>query len=108
MSKERNPVWVWIVTLLVGLPALVASLMVLSWGPACRLANHQVLPKRVITTLYRPVIAVYWFGPRPVRRFLRWSAGFTDGRITPLHVAFEDDGPLCNRDNWYYMFWWGP
>src|SRR5262245_34290699 len=40
MSKERKPLWPWIVILLIGLPVLYVA----SFGPVCWLAERHLIP----------------------------------------------------------------
>jgi hypothetical protein len=53
MSAERNPVWPWIVVLLIGLPVLY----VVAFGPACWLASYGYIEPDRIATLYKPVLS---------------------------------------------------
>jgi hypothetical protein len=71
MSDERrNPVWPWIVALLIGLPVLYVA----SFGPVCALAEHDVLPLSVMTTgFFKPCFAVAANSAKPIRKItLAW------------------------------------
>jgi len=65
MSDDRKtPAWPWIVALLIGPPVLYVA----SFGLACALAEHDVLPVSLLTRgFFRPCFALVTDGPTPAR-----------------------------------------
>ena len=67
MIDERRPLWPWIVALLIGLPVLYVA----SFGPACRLVEHDVLPKETLTDrFFSPCLDVVVDGPAPLETII--------------------------------------
>lgn len=69
MSEERNPIGLWIVALLIALPAMYVA----SFGPACWLDSRQMLPS-AIESAYIPLRQIAHDGPEPLRSVLNWYA----------------------------------
>jgi hypothetical protein len=66
MSEERkNPVWPWVVSLLVGLPVLYVA----SFGPACWLVDTGRLAARPAAKFYKPLLSIDAYGAT------NWYAG---------------------------------
>src|SRR5262245_19211887 len=87
-KKPGVAFWATVVVVVV----LVASPV--SWGPACWLARKNILPHWVVTKGYVPVIWIYYYGPKPVRRAVGWWAGFRPPGYTTLEMHIEDDAPF--------------
>jgi hypothetical protein len=69
MRDDRNkPVWPWIVVLLIGLPMLY----VVSFGPACWIADSGFIDFLRIRPFYRPLRRHIWHCPTPIVRTLCW------------------------------------
>jgi len=98
MNKERNPLWPWIVALLIGLPVMY----IVSFGPACWLvAGPAAVDVRPIMNFYRPLGSWARSGDVPewVSRTLIWwaSLGLREGEIATVPmksglVRFNSDG----------------
>jgi hypothetical protein len=68
-SDRKQPLWPWIVALLIGLPVLYAA----SFGPACWLCSHGSVPRSGVIGGYRPILLLcHNESPGPVRNFLFW------------------------------------
>jgi hypothetical protein len=84
-SRKKPTAGFWITValaaVLVGYP--------LSFGPACRLANRNVISPDVIRMGYKPILRVMDEGPLPMRRVIARYAGFSDGQITDLQLSLE-------------------
>jgi hypothetical protein len=78
-SDRKNPLWPWIVALLIGLPVLY----VLSFGPTFCLMTRGMAP-RVSWFAYRPVVWLTFHGPAPMKRALRQYAEFWTSDETVL------------------------
>ena len=48
MTDRKQPLWPWIVALLIGLPVLYVA----SFGPACWIVSHADMNGQFITVLY--------------------------------------------------------
>lgn len=57
----------------------VTCFYVMSFGPACRLVNRDVLPVRPTGTIYAPMILLAFDGPPAVRNSLVWYARVAGG-----------------------------
>ena len=79
MSDKRKHVLPWVIALLIGL----AMAYVASFGPVCALAEHRRVPLWPIARIYRPLVAVTFSGPEPIRLALRTYVGsFTEQSVT--------------------------
>ncbi len=65
MSDDRKkPLWPWIMAMLIGL----ALLYVASFGPACALVEHDVLPNSCLrSAALRPCFWIAVSGPEPIQ-----------------------------------------
>jgi len=68
MSEEPKAVWAWAVALLIGIPLLYVA----SFGPACWLADREIIPS---VEFYRPLAQIVAKSPGPVRDAYCWYAG---------------------------------
>ena len=69
MREEReNPVWPWVVVLLIGLPVLYVA----SFGPACWLARPTDRLWSCVATVYGPLGRIAVDGPGVFREPLAW------------------------------------
>jgi hypothetical protein len=77
MDKERNPVWPWIATVLIGLPMLYVA----SFGPACWITSHLGRDDSTVETAYLPIFWAWDFLPKPIQSGLRsyGTLGAADG-----------------------------
>lgn len=94
MSSERKPIWPWIAALLIGLPVMYVA----SFGPACWLVAHEVLPTGAAHP-YRSLVTRAALSYDFVSRTLRWYAelGARDTIIPELYaslVLFEENSTL--------------
>jgi hypothetical protein len=69
MSEEQKNVGLWIVALLIVLPAMYLA----SFGPACWLDSRDMLPL-MIESAYIPLRQFSNDGPEPLRSALSWYA----------------------------------
>src|SRR5437764_1008616 len=76
---NRHERWAkWTLAAVVGLPVLY----LLSFGPACALADRAILPRSVLMTgVYRPCSDLALWGPEPARRWAWAWAEFCGGEF---------------------------
>ena len=63
MSEHKNPLWPWIVALLIGLPVLYVA----SFGPAIWLQGNGWISIEMLCTAYRPVCQGFAHCPAALR-----------------------------------------
>ena len=63
MSGERKPLWPWIVTLLIGLPVSYVA----SFGPACWLTDHEIVPAAITHRMFGPLARAAVRCPAPIK-----------------------------------------
>ena len=52
MTEHKNPVWPWIVALLIGLPVLYVA----SFGPACWIGFRSLYGRYAVIVAYKPLL----------------------------------------------------
>src|SRR5262245_191370 len=86
MSNERQPLWPWIVALLIGLPLLYVA----SFGAACALIERDVLPMSVLDApVFSPCLNLATDGPGPVRTVVTTFVGYCGGGDVLARKTFE-------------------
>jgi hypothetical protein len=63
MIDEWKPLWPWIVALLIGLPVLYVA----SFGPACWLTDHEIVPAALSHTVFSPLARAAVRCPTPIK-----------------------------------------
>ena len=67
IDNRKNPLWPWIVALLIGLPMSYVAL----FGAACGFVEHDVLPISVLDLrVFRPCLDLATDGPAPARSII--------------------------------------
>ena len=75
-DNRKKPLWPWIVALLIGLPVLYVA----SFGPACGLVEHELLPRSILRGLpYKPCLLLSINLPRPISGVAQECICFCDG-----------------------------
>lgn len=67
---------------MIGVPVLYIA----SFGPVCWLGHRGFLSGGMIEVAYRPIAIVLRSGPPPVRKALRWYAGFTGTQTSMVEL----------------------
>jgi hypothetical protein len=67
-SDRKQPVWPWIVALLIGLPVLYA----VSFGPACWISSRSGTGVSVVNSAYQPMLGLAFDGPDVIQRGTLW------------------------------------
>ena len=101
MSDERKkPLWPWAVVLPIWLPVLYAA----SFGPACWLADREIIPS---VEFYRPLARIAARNPGQMRDACYWYAGYGSPKKMPDTVGYQMvleewrnlHAPMISRDD---------